>query len=85
MKISDFLKTKGLSESDLAAKSAEELAGIYNEYNAVKSTELEKAIEAKASKDDIEALKNELKENQVSQIKALNDTLKEYGHYSRSF
>jgi HK97 family phage major capsid protein len=79
MKISDFLKTKGLSESDLAAKSAEELAGIYNEYNAVKSTELEKAIEAKASKDDIEALKNELKENQVSQIKALNDTLKEYG------
>ncbi len=79
MKISDFLKTKGLSESDLAAKSAEELAGIYNEYNAVKSTELEKAIEAKASKEDIEALKNELKENQVSQIKALNDTLKEYG------
>ena len=79
MKISDFLKTKGLTESDLAAKSAEELAGIYNEYNAVKSTELEKAIEAKASKDDIEALKNELKENQVSQIKALNDTLKEYG------
>jgi len=79
MKISDFLKTKGLSESDLAAKSAEELAGIYNEYNAVTSAELEKAIEAKASKADIEALKNELKENQVSQIKALNDTLKEYG------
>lgn len=79
MKFEDFLKEKGIQKADLAAKTAEELAGIYNEYNAVKATELENAIEAKASKEDIEALKNELKENQVQQIKALNETLKEYG------
>jgi len=79
MKFEDFLKEKGIEKADLAAKTAEELAGIYNEYNAVKATELENAIEAKASKEDIEALKSELKANQVEQIKALNDTLKEYG------
>ncbi len=56
MKFTDFLKTKGFTEADLAGKDAEELAGIYNEYNAVKSAELEKAIEAKASKDDILSL-----------------------------
>jgi len=79
MKFEDFLKKKGIEQADLASKTAEELAGIYNEYNAVKATELENAIEAKASKEDIEALKSELKANQVEQIKALNDTLKEYG------
>ena len=79
MKFENFLVEKGIKESDLAAKTAEELAGIYNEYNSVKSAELEKAIEAKASKEDIDSLKSELKENQVQQIKALNDTLKEYG------
>ena len=79
MKLQDFLVQKGIKESDLAAKTAEELAGIYNEYNSIKSEELEKAIEAKASKEDIDSLKSELKENQVQQIKALNDTLKEYG------
>lgn len=79
MNFEKFLVEKGIKESDLAAKTAEELAGIYNEYNSVKSAELEKAIEAKASKDDIDALKNELKANEVKQFKALNDTLKEYG------
>ena len=46
MKLEDFLVQKGIKESDLAAKTAEELAGIYNEYNTIKSEELEKAIEA---------------------------------------
>ena len=46
MKFENFLVEKGIKESDLAAKTAEELAGIYNEYNSVKSAELEKAIEA---------------------------------------
>ena len=44
MNFEKFLVEKGIKESDLAAKTAEELAGIYNEYNSVKSAELEKAI-----------------------------------------
>jgi HK97 family phage major capsid protein len=40
---------------------------------------LENAIEAKATKEDIDSLKAELVNNQVEQIKALNETLKAQG------
>lgn len=79
MKFTDFLKTKGFVEADLAGKDAEELAGIYNEYNAVKSAELEKAIEAKASKDDILSLKDDILAIRDNQVKELNAKLNEMG------
>lgn len=77
MTFTNFIESKGIA--NVAEKSAEELAGLYNEYNEVKRTELENAIEAKATKEDIDSLKAELVNNQVEQIKALNETLKAQG------
>ena len=79
MKFKDFLGTKEISEAQFSEKSAEEMAGLYNEYNEKTREELSAAIEAKASKEDIDSLKKSLEENQVEQMKALNATLKEYG------
>ena len=75
----NFLESKGLTEASLKEKSAEELAALYNEYNETKNVELEKAIETKATKEDIDALKSEIKTAQVEQMKALNETLKQHG------
>ena len=74
-----FLEAKNISQEDFNAKSAEEMAGLYNEFNEKTQTELNEAIEAKASKEDIVSLEKSLKENQAEQMKALNATLKEYG------
>ncbi len=79
MKFKDFLGTKEITEAQFSEKSAEEMAGLYNEYNEKTREELSAAIEAKASKEDIDSLKKSLEENQVEQMKALNATLKEYG------
>ena len=74
-----FLEAKNISQEDFNAKSAEEMAGLYNEFNEKTQTELNEAIEAKASKEDIVSLEKSLKDNQAEQMKALNSTLKEYG------
>ena len=79
MKFNEFLVSKGINEAQLKEKSAEELAGIYNEFNATKTAELEKAIEAKATKEDIDSLKAEITKGQLDQVKALNETLKAHG------
>jgi HK97 family phage major capsid protein len=78
-KFQSFLEAKNISSEDFNAKSAEEMAGLYNEYNEKAQNELTEAIEAKASKEDIDTLKAELTNNQAEQVKALNATLKEYG------
>jgi hypothetical protein len=77
MTFTKFIEGKGVE--DISAKSAEDLAGLYNEYNEVKRTELENAIEAKATKEDIDSLKSEIKAGQIEQVKALNETLKAHG------
>ncbi len=77
MTFTKFIEGKGIA--NLAEKSAEELAGLYNEFNEVKRTELENAIEAKATKEDIDSLKSEIKAGQIEQVKALNETLKAHG------
>jgi len=74
-----FLEAKNISLEDFNKKSAEEMAGLYNEFNEKTQTELNEAIEAKASKEDIVSLEKSLKDNQAEQMKALNSTLKEYG------
>lgn len=75
----DFAKHKG-SET-LEGMKAEELAGLYNEYNEVKRKELTDLIAEKSeeSSEQIEALKQELFENQKEQLKNLNQALKEQG------
>jgi len=78
-KFQSFLEAKGITSEEFKAKSAEEMAGLYNEYNEKAQADLNAAIEAKASKEDIQAIEKSLKENQAEQMKALNATLKEYG------
>lgn len=78
-KFQSFLEVKGITSEEFKAKSAEEMAGLYNEYNEKAQADLNAAIEAKASKEDIQAIEKSLKENQAEQMKALNATLKEYG------
>jgi HK97 family phage major capsid protein len=74
-----FLQTKGITSAQFAEKSAEDMAALYNEFNEASSTELAKAIESKATKEDIDALKSELAESQKEQMKQMNATMKEYG------
>lgn len=78
-KFKSFLTSKGITEEQFATKSAEEMAALYNEFNEVSRKELEKAIENKATKEDIDAIKSELAANQAEQMKQLNETLKQYG------
>jgi HK97 family phage major capsid protein len=74
-----FLQTKGITAAQFAEKGAEEMATLYNEFNEASRAELAKAIENKATKEDIETIKSELAESQKEQMKQLNATLKEYG------
>ena len=81
----EFLVSKGMTEETMKTKSAEEVAGLYNEYNDIKRTEIDAAIKGKASKDaivslqaELLAVKNEqmnvLKEHGIA-LKKLNDGL----------
>ena len=73
-----FLQEKGIGKEELAKKGAEDLAGLYNEYNEKTSADLKASIEAKASKEDIEALKSEIIKTNLEHTKTLNEALKEY-------
>lgn len=79
MTFKEFLSSKGISDEDFAAKSAEEVAGLFNEHNDNARKSLEEAVEAKASKEDIDSMKAELVANQVKQMDAINAVLKEHG------
>ena len=74
-----FLEEKGVDPSKLEEKSAEQLAGLYNEFNEKNRKALEAAIEAKASKEDIAKMETSIKEAQTEQLKQLNEVLKDHG------
>lgn len=78
-KFNEFLASKGITTEQFAAKSAEEMAGLYNEFNAEQQKALEGMIEAKADKSDIEKAVSELRDSQMEQMKTLNEALKEIG------
>ena len=84
-KFEKFLKEKGVDPSKLEEKSAEELAGLYNEFNTKQREALEEAIEAKASKEDIAKIADEIKQAQAEQLKQLNEVLKEHGVAIKKF
>jgi HK97 family phage major capsid protein len=80
-KFENFLTEKGINKEQFTAKSAEEMAGLYNEYNEKNATLLTELIE-KGKEDNaevIKSLKKEITENQIAQAKALNETLKQHG------
>ena len=77
MKFSEFLTSKGVS--DVSVLEADKQAELYNEYNEASKKEIEKAIELKASKEDITALKSELSDTMTKQFVALQKVLKDQG------
>lgn len=71
----EWLTEKGLTLPEDAEKQAE----LYNEFNELKEAELNKAIEAKVSKEEIESLKSEIQEGINKQMIAMNAALKDQG------
>lgn len=74
-----FLQTKGITQEVFATKSAEDMAGLYNEFNANVSKEIETLISTKADKEAIEKMVSELRDAQMEQMKNMNEALKEIG------
>jgi HK97 family phage major capsid protein len=74
-----FLQTKGITNEVFATKSAEDMAGLYNEFNANVSKEIEDLVSTKADKEAIEKMVNDLRDSQMEQMKNLNEALKEIG------
>ena len=77
MDFKKFLADKGIS--DLSELSAEKQAGLFNEFNAEIKKGIDEAIEMKASKEDIQALKSELSASIEKQMVALNKALEVQG------
>lgn len=77
----EFLESKGISKEEFSKKSAEEMAGLYNEYNKNKSDELEALISKNedANKTAIAELKEEISKGKDMQLKQLNARLDEMG------
>lgn len=74
-----FLQTKGITQEVFATKSAEDMAGLYNEFNANVSKEIETLVSTKADKEAIEKMVSELRDAQMEQMKNMNEALKEIG------
>ena len=79
MKFKEFLVEKGLSNEDFSKLEGAKQAELFNEHNEVKRKEIDEAIDAKASKEDISSLKEEFRKGLVDQQKALNVVLKDMG------
>jgi len=77
MKFKEFLASKSIE--DITKLDAEAQAGLYNEYNEASKKEIEKAVELKASKEEVEAMKAELSDTMTKQFVALQTVLKDQG------
>jgi HK97 family phage major capsid protein len=78
-KFLEFLAKKGISNEDFTTKTAEEMAGLYNEFNSELAKSIEELTEASATKEDIQKAIDELRTSQLEQMKNLNEALKEMG------
>jgi HK97 family phage major capsid protein len=78
-KFQEFLAKKGISNEDFTTKTAEEMAGLYNEFNSELAKSIEELTEASATKEDIQKAIEELRTSQLEQMKNLNEALKEMG------
>ncbi len=81
MNFKEFLVSKGVS--DITKLDAEAQAALYNEYNEASKAAIEKAVEAKASTEDVEKMRAELEANITKQFVALQTVLKEQGVYMK--
>lgn len=79
---SEFLASKSIEQTKFDAMTAEEKAGLYNEYNTeLKSyiETLEKNVNDKASKEELEQAVADLNKTRVEQMETLNKALTEMG------
>jgi hypothetical protein len=81
MNFKEFLVSKEVS--DITKLDAEAQAGLYNDFNEASKVAIESAIELKASKEDVDAMKAELSEATTKQFVALQTVLKEQGLYMK--
>lgn len=72
----NFLVEKGITKDVFTTKSAGEMAALYNEYNDSVRAEIQKSIEAKASKEEVEKMKAEFVAEKEKQFEALQTQLK---------
>ena len=72
-KFENFLTEKGINKEQFTAKSAEEMAGLYNEYNEKNATLLTELVE-KGQEDNAEVIKSLKKE--ITESKMERDILK---------
>lgn len=78
-KFKKFLTGKGITEETFKAMSSDEMAELYNEFNDEQQKELQKLIEEKATKADIQTALDEFREAQKEQLKTLNKAIQEVG------
>lgn len=79
---SEFLASKSIEQIKFDALTAEEKAGLYNEYNTeLKSyiETLEKNVDGKATKEDLSQAVSDLNKTRVEQMETLNKALTEMG------
>ena len=76
-KFEDWRKEKGIES--LEGKSADEVAGIYNQYNHEQRKALEDAIEAKANAEQVESLRKEIMDTYGKQFDTLQEIVKTQG------
>ena len=74
------------NDKELAELSIDELAGYYNTLNEAKNSEIEEAIKAKSSKEEVAKLFNSYKKDTEEQVEKMNAILIEQGlKLKRSF
>jgi HK97 family phage major capsid protein len=78
MEFKNWLKEKKNKET-LEGLDVEEISGLYIEYNSFKSSLLEQALDRKATKEELDAIKEDLRNSQAEQVKSLNEQLKLQG------
>lgn len=78
----EFLQSKEISQEKFDGMTADQKAELYNEYNTELKAyieTLEKDVNGKASKEEIDALKDELRAERANQLESLNKALREMG------
>jgi len=78
----EFLQSKEISQEKFDGMTADQKAELYNDYNTELKAyieTLEKDVNGKASKEEIDALKDELRAERANQLESLNKALREMG------
>jgi HK97 family phage major capsid protein len=78
-KFQEFLASKGITSEVFATKSAEEMAGLYNDFNTTLVKSIDELEKNSASKEEVTKAIDELRASQMEQMKVLNEAMKEIG------